>query len=143
MSPEYKERTKHTMSQRKKSIQEAAQEQMYEKPPGSKHVSPGGQYECYETGEQFVESMTKKENRTNWAVLFDMVAELATWQAELAIKLTIWSVELAIWFASIVVTRVSQLLFHMAWPCGFFVGTLRAYLDGATGFDSDSDSDDV
>eukprot|EP00971_Amphidinium_carterae_P169559 3359209-Amphidinium_carterae.1 len=42
--------------------------------------------------------------------LFDMVAELAR----------------------ICVTRASQLFYTIAWLCGFCVGTLRAYIEGAT-----------
>eukprot|EP00971_Amphidinium_carterae_P252042 5004212-Amphidinium_carterae.1 len=61
--------------------------------------------------------------------------------AELAIAERV--IGLASLLASIVVTRASQLLYYIAWLCGFCVGTLRAYIEGATGIDSDSDSDDV
>eukprot|EP00971_Amphidinium_carterae_P258925 5138826-Amphidinium_carterae.1 len=61
--------------------------------------------------------------------LFDMVAELAI---ELARRC---------------VTRASQLfttiVWRVSWICGFCVGTIRAYMEGATGIDSDSESDDV
>eukprot|EP00971_Amphidinium_carterae_P184358 3660017-Amphidinium_carterae.1 len=69
-----------------KEIQETAQEQKYDMPPGLAHSPPGGLYVCYETDEKYTEErMKEKENRTEWAVLFDMVAEPAMWQAELAI----------------------------------------------------------
>eukprot|EP00971_Amphidinium_carterae_P151777 3008347-Amphidinium_carterae.1 len=51
--------------------------------------------------------------------LLDMVAELA------------------------IATRASQLFTTIAWICGFCVGTISAYMEGAIGIDSDSESDDV
>eukprot|EP00971_Amphidinium_carterae_P157649 3125085-Amphidinium_carterae.1 len=66
--------------------------------------------------------------------LFDMVAELAI--AERVIGL-------AIELTRIVVTRASQLFTTIAWICGFCVGTISTYMDGATGIDSDSESNDV
>eukprot|EP00971_Amphidinium_carterae_P262316 5203143-Amphidinium_carterae.1 len=61
--------------------------------------------------------------------------------AELAIAEQV--IGLASLLASIVVTRASQLFSTIAWICGFCVGTICAYMDGATGIDSDSESDDV
>eukprot|EP00971_Amphidinium_carterae_P250481 4972767-Amphidinium_carterae.1 len=80
VSPEYKERTMHTITHTRQ-IQETAQRESYDyEPPGLIYLSPGGQYLPYETDEQYaVESMTQKQNGKNWAVLFDMVAELAIW----------------------------------------------------------------
>eukprot|EP00971_Amphidinium_carterae_P143749 2848374-Amphidinium_carterae.1 len=40
-------------------------------------------------------------------------------------------------------TCQSASIYYIAWLCGFCVGTLSAYIEGATGIDSDSDSDDV
>eukprot|EP00971_Amphidinium_carterae_P254371 5049852-Amphidinium_carterae.1 len=54
---------------------------------------------------------------------FYMVAELAI--AERVIGL-------AIEFTRIVVTRASQLFTTSAWICGFCVGTISAYMEGAT-----------
>eukprot|EP00971_Amphidinium_carterae_P147158 2916205-Amphidinium_carterae.1 len=55
--------------------------------------------------------------------------------------------ELAIELARICVTRASQLfttiVLRASWICGFCVGTMSAYMEGATGSDSDSESDDV
>eukprot|EP00971_Amphidinium_carterae_P048888 963383-Amphidinium_carterae.1 len=67
VSPENKERTMHTITQRR-MIRETAQEQKYEEPPGLAHSPPGGQYLFYEVAEKYdEESMTAKENRTEWA----------------------------------------------------------------------------
>eukprot|EP00971_Amphidinium_carterae_P209332 4152392-Amphidinium_carterae.1 len=52
-------------------IQEAAQNErdsIYEEPPPSgSRAGGGGQQPEYENDEQYAESMTQKENRTNWA----------------------------------------------------------------------------
>eukprot|EP00971_Amphidinium_carterae_P119251 2362153-Amphidinium_carterae.1 len=65
LSPEYKERTKHTMPQRKKSIQETAQ---YEEPPGLAHWPLGGQNQSdeYEHVNE-VKLMQSGSKRTLWA----------------------------------------------------------------------------
>eukprot|EP00971_Amphidinium_carterae_P192186 3813387-Amphidinium_carterae.1 len=65
--------------------------------------------------------MPSRNSRRTPCVAFDMVAELASTVAERAYLLAI-----------IVVTRTSQLLYYMAWLCGLCVGTLRAYMEGAT-----------
>eukprot|EP00971_Amphidinium_carterae_P123282 2441121-Amphidinium_carterae.1 len=74
-------------------IQETAQNEStttWEEPPGLAHSPPGGRNQFYMNEHVYdQESMPQKQNRTDWAVLFYMVAELA-------IELTIWSVELAI-----------------------------------------------
>eukprot|EP00971_Amphidinium_carterae_P118811 2353692-Amphidinium_carterae.1 len=70
------------MTQRRQ-IQETAQtvrDSTYDEPPPSGAQVEGGRRNLpYETDDQL------KVNVTVWAVLFDMVAELAMWQAELAI----------------------------------------------------------
>eukprot|EP00971_Amphidinium_carterae_P125281 2482328-Amphidinium_carterae.1 len=78
-------------------------------PLGLAHTPPRGRY--------------KKKNNKKKNVLFDMVAELAI--AERVIGL-------AIVLTRIVVTRASQPFTTIAWICGFCVGTISAYMEGAT-----------
>eukprot|EP00971_Amphidinium_carterae_P338431 6475758-Amphidinium_carterae.1 len=53
-------------------------------PPGLAHPPPGGQY-VYELDDKYAkDNMPQKENRTLCRI-FHMVAELAMWQADLAI----------------------------------------------------------
>eukprot|EP00971_Amphidinium_carterae_P145004 2873043-Amphidinium_carterae.1 len=53
-------------------------------PPGWTYVTPGGHDNNYEVAEKYVDNILKKENETS-CLIFDMVAELAMWQADLAI----------------------------------------------------------
>eukprot|EP00971_Amphidinium_carterae_P211905 4204994-Amphidinium_carterae.1 len=71
---------------RNRAIQERSHNDKREKPPGLAHLPPGGQNVFYETQEQYVQDdMPQKRKRTMWVSLFHMVAELAVWQADLAI----------------------------------------------------------
>eukprot|EP00971_Amphidinium_carterae_P210996 4186729-Amphidinium_carterae.1 len=66
LSAEDKERTKHTMTRRKR-IQEAAHEHdsesIYDEPPGLAHSPPGGRNQYYEHVKE-VKLMTCRMNRT-------------------------------------------------------------------------------
>eukprot|EP00971_Amphidinium_carterae_P255838 5079641-Amphidinium_carterae.1 len=74
-------------------------------------------------------SMVKKIS-PNSPCYFDMVAKLARAIVNRASQLWVTIVLLHRW------------AFRRAiWTCGFCVGTICAYLDGATGNDSDNDSD--
>eukprot|EP00971_Amphidinium_carterae_P213666 4240407-Amphidinium_carterae.1 len=84
------------MSHKRKIRETALKEHIYDAPPASgSRVGAGGEnshHDIYE--KQKLDGMTSvKVNRRKHglvrAVIFYMVAELATWQAELAIKLMI------------------------------------------------------
>eukprot|EP00971_Amphidinium_carterae_P001841 37099-Amphidinium_carterae.1 len=64
----------HTMTIRER-IQEAHRK---EQPPGLAHSPPGGHQLYYENeGDSKQDVMPQRKNRTVWAIVFDMVAELA------------------------------------------------------------------
>eukprot|EP00971_Amphidinium_carterae_P139987 2773807-Amphidinium_carterae.1 len=55
-------------------------------PPGLAHLPPGGRHPERESEyANKVKRMPLVNERTAWAMLFDMVAELAMWQADLSI----------------------------------------------------------
>eukprot|EP00971_Amphidinium_carterae_P313885 6238416-Amphidinium_carterae.1 len=75
MSPEYKERTMHTIPPNRRIQEHTHQEHVMPLAPGS----------LVGAGERKVKRMPCESETTKWVMLFNMVAELAMWQAALAI----------------------------------------------------------